>query len=260
MGVVAGEIILEGRDLLALDEEGMRAVRGDRIGMVFQEPMTSLNPVMTIGAQIGEGLAFHRQMNRADARARALELLDQVGFPGARARLDDYPHQLSGGMRQRVMIAMALACDPALLLADEPTTALDVTIQAQILQLLRRLQQERRMGIVLITHDLGVVAEMADEIAIMYAGRIIERGSVAAIFEDPQHPYTIGLLGSIARLDIAQDRLDTIPGQVPGPSARFRGCRFSDRCPFADAECHAAEPALATAADGHAVACWKAPF
>ena len=258
--VVAGEVVLEGRDLLRLDEEAMRRVRGNRIGMIFQEPMTSLNPVMTIGDQIGEGLVFHRGVSRRAALDRAVALLEQVGFPAARRRLGDYPHQLSGGMRQRVMIAIALACDPAVLLADEPTTALDVTIQAQILELLRRLQDERHMGIVLITHDLGVVAEMAHDIAIMYAGRVVERGTATAIFEDAQHPYTIGLLGSIARLDVTQDRLDTIPGQVPGPAAVFRGCRFSDRCPFSDAHCRAAEPPLSSGTDGHAVACWKAPI
>ncbi len=258
--IVGGQVNLDGEDLLALDDERMQAVRGGRMAMIFQEPMTSLNPVMPVGEQIVEGASFHRGLSRRQARDLAVELLDRVGIPSAASRIDSYPHHLSGGMRQRVMIAMALAGRPGLLIADEPTTALDVTIQAQILSLLRRLQGQEGMGIMLITHDLGVVAEMAHEVAVMYAGRIIEHGPVELIFDDPLHPYAIGLLGSVARLDVTQHRLETIPGQVPGPGVEHRGCRFGDRCPFAERQCHESEPPLSAAGRSHAVACWKAPF
>ncbi|MGE0153476.1 MAG: ABC transporter ATP-binding protein [Reyranellaceae bacterium] len=258
--VVAGEVLLNGQELLRLDDETMRTVRGRSMAMIFQEPMTSLNPVMRVGDQVSESVRFYRGLSRRDARALAVELLGRVGIPSPQSRVEQYPHQLSGGMRQRVMIAMALAARPALLIADEPTTALDVTIQAQILALLRKLQAEDGMGIVLITHDLGVVAEMAQEVAVMYAGQIVERGPVELVFGDPLHPYAIGLLGSVARLDRTQSRLDTIPGQVPGPGALFAGCRFAERCPFADRQCREAPPPLSDAGRSHLAACWKAPL
>jgi len=259
-GTVEGEAIrFEGRDLLALPAEGRRKLRGGKMSMIFQEPMTSLNPVHTIGQQIVEGLLAHTQLSPQQAKARAIEMLELVRIPSAAARFDDFPHRLSGGMRQRVMIAMALACEPALLIADEPTTALDVTIQAQILELLAELQQRLGMAILIITHDLGVIAEVADEVMVMYAGKIVESAPVAALFADPQHPYTIGLLGSIPRLDVDRERLSTIEGTVPGADRQPAGCRFSPRCPFADARCAAEPPPLRDLGPGHKVACWKAP-
>ena len=259
--ITAGEIRLEGRNLLDLPEGDMRAVRGDDIAMIFQEPMTSLNPVQTVGEQIVEAVQLHRPLNAANARARALEMLRLVRIPSPETRLDEYPHQLSGGMRQRVMIAMALACDPKLLIADEPTTALDVTIQAQILDLLRDLRERTGAAIMLITHDLGVVAEIAHRVIVMYAGRIVEEAPVALLFADPQHPYTLGLLGSIPRLGSDGDeRLTAIEGVVPNPYALPPGCRFSPRCPLADTRCQAEAPALREIAPGHRTACWKAPL
>ena len=257
--IVGGEIMFEGRDLLKLSAKQMRQVRGNAIAMVFQEPMTSLNPVFTVGDQIVEAIVAHEPIGPAEARTRAIEMLRRVRIPSPERRIDDYPHQMSGGMRQRVMIAMALACAPRLLIADEPTTALDVTIQAQILDLMRRLRDETGAAILLITHSLGVVAELADEVAVMYAGRIVERAPVAALFDDPQHPYTLGLLGSIPRMALEQERLTTIEGAVPNPSALPSGCRFHPRCPFADTRCRAESPPLATLAPEHLVACWKAP-
>ena len=257
--VTAEAIRFDGQDLTRLGAEERRRLRGGKMSMIFQEPMTSLNPVHTIGAQIIEGIRAHMALSPAEARERAIRMLELVRIPAAAARVDDFPHQLSGGMRQRVMIAMALACDPALLIADEPTTALDVTIQAQILDLLRDLQQRLGMAILIITHDLGVIAEIADEVLVMYAGKIVEGGDVRAIFDDPQHPYTIGLLGSIPRLDQDRARLATIEGTVPSPNNQPPGCRFAPRCPFADARCHAEPPPLADLAPGHRVACWKAP-
>jgi len=227
--------------------------------MIFQEPMTSLNPVRTIGHQIIEAVRAHTDLSHAAARDRAIEVLDLVRIPSAKSRVDEYPHRLSGGMRQRVMIAMALACDPALLIADEPTTALDVTIQAQILDLLGDLQARLGMAILIITHDLGVIAEIADEVIVMYAGKIVESAPVKQLFADPQHPYTIGLLGSIPRLGEYRERLATIEGTVPSPANQPRGCRFSPRCPFSDARCREEPPPLRTLEEGHAVACWKAP-
>jgi peptide/nickel transport system ATP-binding protein/oligopeptide transport system ATP-binding protein len=228
--------------------------------MIFQEPMTSLNPVHTIGRQVIEAMRIHdRRASAAELRDRAIEALRRVRIPAPEKRLDDYPHQLSGGMRQRVMIAMALACKPALLIADEPTTALDVTVQAQILDLLRELQAEMGMSIILITHDLGVVAEMADEIAVMYAGRVVERAAAVDIFASPQHPYTLGLLGSVPRLDEDRDRLLAIEGAVPPPFALPKGCRFHPRCPFAIEACKSAQPALEEVAEGHLAACIRAP-
>ncbi len=256
--IEAGQILLKGRDLLALDEEQMRRVRGDDIAMIFQEPMTSLNPVLTCGFQIAEAVVLHQQVPKQEADARAVEMLERVGIPAPEQRSGEYPHQLSGGMRQRVMIAMALSCNPEVLIADEPTTALDVTIQAQILALLESLQQSLQMAIVLITHDLGVIAETADQVAVMYAGQIVEYAATPALFARPQHPYTRGLLRSIPRLDDAQERLDIIPGAVPDARAFPPGCRFAPRCPLADARCRVEAPALAEVASGHWASCWKA--
>ncbi len=259
--VAAGEITFEGRNLLELPEHAMQAVRGDAISMIFQEPMTSLNPVQTVGDQIVEAVRLHRPANPTEARARALEMLRLVKIPSPETRLDEFPHQLSGGMRQRVMIAMALACDPKILIADEPTTALDVTIQAQILDLLRDLRERTGTAIMLITHDLGVVAEIAHRVIVMYAGRIVEEAPVGELFANPQHPYTLGLLGSIPRLGSDGDeRLIAIEGVVPNPFALPAGCRFSPRCPLADSRCRAEAPALREVADGHRTACWKAPL
>ena len=262
-GRVSGSIRFEGRELTALRARDWQDLRGNGMAMIFQEPMSSLNPAFTVGEQIIEGLLRHRRLAREQATARALEMLERVRIPAPQQRLHEHPHKLSGGMRQRVMIAMALACEPRLLIADEPTTALDVTIQAQILDLLRTLQRETGTAIVLITHDLGVVAETADEVVVMYAGRIVERTTVGVLFERPEHPYTVGLLGAIPRLHGEQARLASIEGQVPSPLRALRGCRFAARCPFADAQCHAEAPplrALATAGPAHRAACWKAPL
>jgi len=250
-----GRIMFDGRDLVPLPEDAMRAVRGDRIGMIFQEPMTSLNPTLTIGFQIAEVLRLHRRMDAKMARLWSVNMLKQVGIGGAERRLQQYPHELSGGLRQRVMIAMALVCRPALLIADEPTTALDVTIQAQILDLLRRLQQEMGMAVLLITHDLGVVAEMCDEVFVMYAGRIVERAPAADVFRTPRHPYTAGLLAASPRRAPRGTRLATIPGMVPAPGKRGTGCTFSERCGRAIERCRSERPPLA--GDRHPVACWN---
>jgi peptide/nickel transport system ATP-binding protein len=258
--IAGGEIRLEGTDLLKLSGEAMRELRGNRISMIFQEPMTSLNPVFTVGEQIVEGILCHSPIGRDAATEQAIEMLRRVRIPSPERRFDDYPHRLSGGMRQRVMIAMALACKPKLLIADEPTTALDVTIQAQILDLMRLLREETGTAIILITHDLGVIAELADDVAVMYAGRIVERAGVDELFAEPQHPYTIGLLGSIPKLHLEQQRLAAIEGQVPNPLAAVAGCRFEPRCPFAVEQCRRAEPPLASVARGHEAACWKAPL
>ena len=258
--IVGGRILFQGRDLLKLSGDEMRAIRGRDIAMIFQEPMTSLNPVFTVGDQIVEGIRRHRMLSAAEARAQAIEMLRRVRIPSPERRFHDYPHNLSGGMRQRVMIAMALACNPALLIADEPTTALDVTIQAQILDLMRALRSELGTAIVLITHDLGVVAELADDVIVMYAGQVVERARVNDLFADPQHPYTIGLLGSLPRLHLEQERLAAIDGFVPDPMALPAGCRFHPRCPFAVDRCRAEPPPLADVRPGHAAACWKAPL
>jgi peptide/nickel transport system ATP-binding protein len=250
----------EGLDLLDPDGRNLRAVRGRRIGMIFQEPMTSLNPTMTVGEQIAEVLRYHLRLDRRAARAGAIRLLDRVRIPRAAERVDDYPFAFSGGMRQRVMIALALACSPALLVADEPTTALDVTVQAEIFALLRELQRETGTALLLITHDLGVVAEMADEVAVMYAGRIVERASTAALFVTPQHPYTIGLLGASPEWETRADRLTPIEGRVPLPSDRLDGCRFAPRCPFRIVRCDEAVPPLAAMGADQAAACWRAPL
>ena len=259
--IVEGSIRFEGRELLALSDAEMRAVRGDQISMVFQEPMTSLNPVLTIGRQIGEMLTLHRGLAQREALARAVEMLRLVNMPEPERRIAQYPHQLSGGMRQRVMIAMALACNPRLLIADEPTTALDVTIQAQILDLMGKLKDKTGAAIVLITHDLGVVAEMAQRVVVMYAGRKVEEAPVAALFEQPRHPYTRGLLNSIPRLGAeyvnTRKRLAEIPGVVPSLREAIAGCIFAPRCAYATERCHREYPPLETKAAGHSVACWE---
>jgi peptide/nickel transport system ATP-binding protein len=258
--IASGRILFNGSDLATLSAAEMRAIRGGRIAMIFQEPMTSLNPAFTIGDQIVEAMRAHDRSTSAQVlRARAIAALERVRIPAAARRFDDYPHQLSGGMRQRVMIAMALSCEPDLLIADEPTTALDVTVQAQILDLLRSLREQTGMAIVLITHDLGVVAEMADEVAVMYAGRVVERAPGAAIFDDPQHPYTLGLLGSIPKIEEERDRLLTIEGSVPPPFDLPRGCRFHPRCVFAEPRCAEVDPALREISEGHRAACLLAP-
>jgi peptide/nickel transport system ATP-binding protein len=257
--VAAGEVLFEGQDLLKLPAERMRELRGDRLAMIFQEPMSSLNPAFTIGEQIAEVLLRHRKIDKKEATLRAIEMLRRVRIPSPERRYHDFPHRLSGGMRQRAMIAMALACEPKLLICDEPTTALDVTIQAQILDLMRTLREETGTAIILITHDLGVVAELADEVAVMYAGRIVERASVAKLFAEPQHPYTIGLLGSIPKLHLTQARLAAIEGQVPDPLAMPRGCRFRPRCPFALERC-LEEQVLSRVDNSHEAACWRAPL
>jgi peptide/nickel transport system ATP-binding protein len=253
--VVGGSIRYRGADLLALSENAMRRVRGNEISMIFQEPMTSLNPVITVGNQIVEAIRLHQNVGRREARDKAAHMLELVRIAEPRTRLDSYPHQLSGGMRQRAMIAMALSCNPTLLIADEPTTALDVTIQAQILDLIGGLQRQLGMALLLITHDLGVVAEQADAVAIMYAGRIVEQGTPQAIFASPQHPYTIGLMNSIPGVATGQRRLQAIPGIVPNPSSRPSGCRFRDRCPRALPLCAEADPPMREVRPGHAVAC-----
>ncbi|MDJ0390717.1 ABC transporter ATP-binding protein [Roseomonas sp. E05] len=254
----ADRLRFEGEDIAGLDERGMARLRGNRMAMIFQEPMTSLNPVFTVGDQVGEALRVHRGLSAAEARGRALSALRQVQIPAPERRLDAYPHELSGGMRQRVMIAMALACEPALLIADEPTTALDVTIQAQILALLAELRARHGTGILFITHNLGVVAEIADEVAVMYAGRIVERAPAAALFAGAQHPYTLALLAAMPSLTGTQDRLEPIPGRMPPAGEAPPGCRFAPRCPFAATEC-AETPPLRSLAPGHDVACWRAP-
>jgi peptide/nickel transport system ATP-binding protein len=256
--IASGKIVFDGRDLLALSEKEMRAIRGQKIAMVFQEPMSSLNPVYTVGDQIAESLILHQQKSKRDALARAVELLALVGIPSPEERVHAYPHQLSGGMRQRVMIAMALACDPKLLIADEPTTALDVTIQAQILELLADLRKKTGMAVMLITHDLGLVAEFAEHVVVMYAGRVVESAPVKDLFRKPQHPYTRGLLRSVPSYadNARKARLPTIPGVVPDLRKLPAGCRFKDRCDVAIDRCGREEPALETRADGRLVRCY----
>lgn len=253
--IVEGEIWFEGKDLVKSTEKEMNRIRGNRISMIFQEPMTSLNPVFTIGHQIMEPLMLHRKMKKEQALQRTIQLLELVGFGRAKQIVNEYPHQLSGGMRQRAMIAMAMANNPALLIADEPTTALDVTIQAQILDLMRELKEKTETSILLITHDLGVVAEMADKVVVMYAGQIVEEADVNTLFDNPKHPYTLGLLGSIPKLDEDQERLDSIPGMVPPAHAYPKGCRFAPRCKFATEACTKEIPELRTVEPGHKVRC-----
>jgi peptide/nickel transport system ATP-binding protein len=257
---VSGSVQFEGRELLNLPERQMQDLRGNRLAMIFQEPMTSLNPSYTVGDQVGEALIRHRGLSRKGARAKAIEMLKRVRIPSPEARIDEFPHKLSGGMRQRVMIAMALACQPALLIADEPTTALDVTIQAQILDLLRRLREDTGTAIMLITHDLGVVAEMCDEVVVMYAGEIVERARTGELFTRPEHPYTVGLIGSMPRLGPRKARLAAIRGTVPSLTGAFQGCRFAARCPFVEERCRSLAPPLADTGAGHLSRCWKAPL
>lgn len=256
--IVSGEILFRGKDLLKLPESQMRRIRGNSISMIFQEPMTSLNPVFTVGDQVAESFRVHQGMNRREAFQRAIEMLDLVRIPSAAQRAREYPHQLSGGMRQRVMIAMALACRPALLIADEPTTALDVTVQAQILNLMEDLQQQLRSSILMITHDLGVIAEVSDRVAVMYAGQMVEYTDVYSLFETPLHPYTHGLLRSIPRIDHLKEsrKLFSIEGNVPDPTQHPVGCRFHNRCIHATDECRKANPELTEVRPGHHVRCF----
>jgi len=254
--VAGGEILFEGQDLRKLTEPQMRQVRGAKIAMIFQEPMTSLNPVFTIGSQIGEAIRLHQGKSRKEARARTIEMLHLVKIADPERRVDDYPHQLSGGMRQRVMIAMALSCNPRLLIADEPTTALDVTIQAQILDLIRELQERLKLAVILVTHDLGIVNEYADDVTILYAARVMEQAAAADLFRNPLNPYTKGLLESIPGIDgKPRHRLQAIPGTIPSALRPPSGCRFHPRCPIAIPACAATDPPLETKAPGHHVAC-----
>ena len=256
---VTGSVTFDGVSLLDLPDRDLRDLRGDRMAMIFQEPMTSLNPSYTIGEQIAEVLVRHQGLSEREARDKAVALLRRAGIPSPEQRIDDYPHKLSGGMRQRAMIAIALACDPELLIADEPTTALDVTIQAQILDLMRDLKRTSDAAIILITHDLGVVAEVCDEVAVMYAGEIVERAPADALFEAPQHPYTVGLLASIPRLDLRADRLAVIEGVLPDMASPPVGCRFADRCPFVLEDCRAAPPPVVELG-GRWSRCLRAPL
>ncbi|MGG4395610.1 ABC transporter ATP-binding protein [Paenibacillus thiaminolyticus] len=254
--IEGGEIIYKGQDLLKLKEREMRQIRGNEISMIFQEPMTSLNPVLKIGEQLVEPILLHRGGTKKEARKRAIDLIDLVGIPRAEQIFDAYPHELSGGMRQRIMIAMALTCDPKLLIADEPTTALDVTIQAQILDLMRNIKSEFKTAIMLITHDLGVVAEMADHVVVMYAGKVIEEAPVIELFQNPKHPYTQGLLKAKPIINERRERLYTIPGQVPNPVELGENCYFNDRCEHCMAVCTEKQPTLKTYEKGHKASCW----
>jgi len=258
--ITGGKVLFEGEDVLKVSAGRLRELRGDKLAMIFQEPMTSLNPAFPVGDQIAETLLRHRNLSRKEADHQAVEMLRRVRMPSPERRARVYPHQLSGGMRQRVMIAMALACGPKLLIADEPTTALDVTIQAQILELMRALRSEFGSAIILITHDLGVVAELADDVIVMYAGQVIERCAAARLFAEPQHPYTIGLLGSVPRVHIEQERLSAIEGFVPDAASPPAGCRFHPRCPFAVEKCRQETPPLGEITPGHYAACWLAPL
>ncbi|PSL34313.1 oligopeptide transport system ATP-binding protein [Planomicrobium soli] len=258
-GVIeSGEILLNNEPLQKLTNEQMRKLRGNKMSMIFQEPMTALNPVLTIGYQLREPLLLHHQVSKTEASQQSIELLRQVGIPNPEKRLNQYPHELSGGMRQRVMIAMALACHPSLLIADEPTTALDVTIQAQILDLINDLKEKLNMGVLMITHDMGVVAEVANRVMVMYAGKKIEEGPVEEIFNNPQHPYTIGLLNSVPNVDDPDFELEPIPGNMPGLNEHIPGCRFHPRCKFAMEKCKIQEPPQFTVSRGHSASCWLA--
>jgi peptide/nickel transport system ATP-binding protein/oligopeptide transport system ATP-binding protein len=255
--IVHGSIQFNGQEILSLSEEEMRKIRGNQISMIFQEPMTSLNPVFTIGNQIIEAIVLHKNVSKSRARSETIELLHLVGIPSPDQRIDDYPHQLSGGMRQRVMIAMALSCNPSLLIADEPTTALDVTVQAQIIDLIQNLQEEFKMGVILITHDLGVIAEVANRVVVMYAGEVVESTDVYNLFSSPKHPYTSGLLKSIPKINEKVERLSVIEGSVPNPISFPSGCRFHPRCPLADKKCIQEKPVLEPKPESnHLVRCW----
>jgi oligopeptide/dipeptide ABC transporter ATP-binding protein len=254
--IVSGRIMFDGDDVVALDEARLRELRGNAMAMIYQDPMTSLNPVFTVGEQIAEAVRLHRDPSRAAALTRAVEMLELVGIPDPQRCARSYPHQLSGGMRQRAVIAMALACHPKLLIADEPTTALDVTIQAQILDLMRRLQQELDTAIILITHDLGVIADLVDEVVVMYAGKVVERATVKRLFASPRHPYTQGLLRSVPSLESREHRMRTIDGTVPSAFAMPRGCRFHPRCALAREICRTEEPPVVSDGDGGEAACW----
>lgn len=255
--ILDGEILYQGRDLRKVTEKEMRQIRGNEISMIFQEPMTSLNPVFTVGHQIMESLKYHQHCSKQEARQKAIEMLKLVGIPDPEKNVDNYPHQISGGMRQRVMIAMALACNPKILIADEPTTALDVTIQAQILRLLRSLQEQMNTAIILITHDLGIVAQTAENVMVMYGGQAVEYSDARSIFRNPLHPYTIGLLKSIPKLNEDQDSLYNIPGSIPSPKEFPKGCRFSPRCEDCMEICREKMPELTATEDGRLVRCWK---
>ncbi len=255
--VAGGEILWKGANLLDLSEDSMRKLRGNDIAMIFQEPMSSLNPVYTCGNQIIEQILLHRNVSGKEAKEMAVEMLRLVGIPNPSERFDAYPHELSGGMRQRVMIAMALSCDPELLIADEPTTALDVTVQAQILELIGKLQEDTGMSVILITHDLGVIAELCEDVLVMYASKVVEEGSVTRIFSNALHPYTAGLLRSIPRIGSNKQRLNVIEGNVPSATRLPDGCRFANRCPLADEHCRKFEPQLKEYEPGHRAACWK---
>jgi oligopeptide/dipeptide ABC transporter ATP-binding protein len=254
--IVDGEIIFNGKDLTKLSQSEMRKIRGNDISMIFQEPMTSLNPVYTIGDQISEAIILHKRVSKSEAMRQSIEMLKKVGISLPEQRVHEYPHQLSGGMRQRVMIAMALSCDPQLLIADEPTTALDVTIQAQILELMNSLKDKFNMSIMMITHDLGVIAEIADRVAVMYAGKIVEYTDVKTLFANPKHPYTWGLMNSIPRMDKEVEKLEVIPGIVPSPLNFPEGCKYHTRCPLADEKCRREEPEILEVEEGHQVRCW----
>ncbi|MDQ0218474.1 ABC transporter ATP-binding protein [Peribacillus cavernae] len=255
-GKVEGEILFKGENLVQASEARMRKIRGNEIAMIFQEPMTSLNPVFTIGEQLIESLRIHRKWNKKKALAKAVEMLKLVGLPRAEELVNEYPHQLSGGMRQRVMIAMAMICEPQLLIADEPTTALDVTIQAQILELMKKLNKETDTAIMMITHDLGVVAEMCERVVVMYAGKVVEEGNVKTIFQNPKHPYTVGLIQSVPDMRVRVDRLYSIPGNVPKPGALKLGCQFAPRCAHVHERCLSEDPHLSAFKNGQQVRCW----
>lgn len=254
--VVGGEILFKGKNLVNISEKQMRSIRGNEIGMIFQEPMTSLNPVFTIGNQIIEGIQIHKKLNKKQAWQHSIEILKLVGLPRVEEMMNEYPHQLSGGMRQRVMIAMAMACDPEILIADEPTTALDVTIQAQILALMKKLNHEMNTSIIMITHDLGVVSEMCDRILVMYSGKIVEEGTTRDIFKHPKHPYTIGLIESVPDVRNRKERLYSIPGNVPKPGSIKAGCHFAPRCNFAFEKCFEETPELSDVGNGQRSRCW----
>jgi len=254
--IAGGQIRFDGKDLVKLSEEQMRHIRGNKISMIFQEPMTSLNPVFTVGNQVGEAIRVHRKVSKKEAENRVVDLFRMVGIPSPERRVKDYPHNMSGGMRQRVMIAMALALQPSLLIADEPTTALDVTIQAQILELIKDLRTKVNTAVLLITHDIGVVAEMADEVIVMYTGKVVEQGDVVSVLRSPKHPYTVGLLNSIPSLGQKNTRLNVIPGTVPSPLNLPKGCTFAPRCPHVMGICHEQEPPLKTLEGGVKAKCW----